>query len=100
VVGRGGFGVFSILLGIGRNFWAAPWFVGLYSNKPPETGTMNHKRLQAAIACCEPTKLDSLHRSPGVTTDILLCELQRVHQILSGEPYYDYDAQEWIEASN
>ena len=56
------------------------------------------RRLKLALKICEPDKLDEQHADKNMTVDILLCDLQRIHQILSGEKYYDYEAQEWVEA--
>jgi hypothetical protein len=30
--------------------------------------------------------------------EMLLCDMQRASEVLTGEAYYDYDAQVWIDA--
>jgi len=32
----------------------------------------------------------------GLTMDLLAGELQRIEQILTGKPYFDYVSQKWI----
>ena len=56
------------------------------------------RRLKLAMEACDPSRLDDQQADKHMTVDILLCDLQRIHKILSGEEYYDYEAQEWVKA--
>ena len=56
------------------------------------------RRLKLAMEACDPSRLDEQHADKHMTVDILLCDLHRIHKILSGEEYYDYEAQEGVKA--
>jgi|2_EtaG_2_1085320.scaffolds.fasta_scaffold00160_44 hypothetical protein len=56
---------------------------------------MDAKRLAAAMDCCDPAKVGKLYERGNPQE--MCCELQRIHEILSGRPYFDYDAQTWID---
>lgn len=58
---------------------------------------MTPERIAAALETCDPAKLEKLANNQNVTRDMLLCELQRVGEILSGRAYFDYDRQVWID---
>ena len=72
------------------------WVRSIYARR--DTMEIEDRRLKLALEACEPDRLDRQHADKNMTVDILLCDLQRIHQILSGERYYDYEAQEWVEA--
>ena len=57
------------------------------------------KRLRLALTICEPNRLDEQYHNKDITVDILLCDLKHIHQILNGDDYYDYEAQEWVEST-
>ena len=45
----------------------------------------------------EPADLEKLAGSRGVTREMLLADLARIGAIARGEPWYDYQRQEWVE---
>ena len=59
-------------------------------------------RLALAIKEAEPEQHAAVRDNPRVSpeqhVDMLLCSLQRVHDILTDQPFYDYGRQEWIDA--
>jgi len=65
-----------------------------------KTKRISQSRIDAAKKICKPDKLDGIHKSPaGMTIDMMLCEMQRIYEILDGRPYYDYEAQQWKEGN-
>ena len=61
------------------------------------TTTVSQARLDLAIGSCLPEMLDICSRNTRITKEMLLCDLQRIHDLLTGGPAYDYDRQCWID---
>jgi len=59
---------------------------------------LTEKRIQAALKSTQTHNLMALSHPghDGLTLDMLAGELQRIEQLLTGKPYYDYTAQTWI----
>ena len=63
---------------------------------------MTTQRIRLALKDCSPSAIGGIHGNRQIPdaskVEMLACMLQRVHDLLSGKPYYDYDLQKWVDA--